>query len=240
MRLSTEKAVETALASGCSRRSVHGGPWDHTDIDTLALGVAADACELFARPSSEGRRLVETARLVSALREQLAKAVWGDAASWRGLADWLDDLPMAFAEIEEVKSAHMEFTQVRDSVESNMERACGCGRSVRLAKGNWSHADLETATLQVALADLKAFPRPSEQGNRLKAVAGVALELRALLKGCNWSDAASWTGLATYLDSVEGWQRDEDEFRNVMNEFDEMRAATGIAWARSSVQMKDA
>ena len=51
---------------------------------------------------------------------QLARVSWREAASWAGLADWLDDLPIAFQEVGEVKAAHEEFAEMRDAVEAKV------------------------------------------------------------------------------------------------------------------------
>ena len=75
----------------------------------------------------------------------------------------------------------------------------------------WEHGGIATDALLKAAAEVEAFPRLSEAAKLLAGGAREVASLRSLLLGCAWEDAATWGGLASFLDGMRDFETQELE-----------------------------
>ena len=246
-RLASEVAVKEEMGKGRSVRSgelLHGGKvqvWSHAGIETEALLRAAQECDAFPRPSEAGRLLAESGRVCHDLRKRLQQCSWEDAATgWDGLAVFLESIQdYELQELEEMKAAAEELSDMRCHTEESVRAALSKGRSLLPAgEIEWSHDEIATAELTAALQQLSSFARMSDIGHALKTEAELALQVRSALLQCSWADAASWEPLAVLLDGVTGKQRELDEVREALREFGDKRAQTEAAVANALAEGK--
>ena len=99
--------------------------------------------------------------------------------------------------------------------------------------GSWSHAEISTAVVAAALAEMAAFPRMSEAGILLARQARLVMQLRQALLRCDWSRAATWEAVVVVLESSEAVEYGAalPEVRAAQREFGDMRVATELAVA---------
>ena len=253
MREATEQAVLTELergkavrVSGVTGDTVGSTPtssaaptaaaalaatWDHSGIETAALAQAASECELFPKQSERSASLVARSRLVVSVREALLESQWGVAQSWSSLIGALElgerllsaeDL----ASLDEVAEAYTEFDDAGHYTELVLSAALQSGRSVRQGPAHWEHGGIAVEPVTLALREVLAFPRPSDNGRALAAEAQIIVPLRRALLGCDWAVAASWAGLAAALDAVAAQGSQLQELASARAELLEKQEAT--------------
>ena len=139
----------------------------------------------------EGVALAAQARAVLAVRAALYECEWGHAASWAPLAELLEkggggggDGGGGGAgggeEYEELVAARRELDEMRKATEEAVAAALEANHATQdLASPGleWSHDTISTDALEHALAEVEAFPRPSEKGRSLAHQASLILSL---------------------------------------------------------------
>lgn len=166
--------LEAAMAEGGSQRSqLAPGGWSHEGITTQQLEAALEGLRAFPQLSPVAVAAVARGELLVRLRGALraattwdsSSAAWG-AATWGGVAEVLEgsDAKGAAGEgCQEVADARVEFADIWLATHTHVRAALAKGRSAKVdgAEGTpyaWSHEWIDTAPLEVALAELLAFP----------------------------------------------------------------------------------
>merc|ERR1740139_393931 len=243
MRAFTEEAVRAALATGRSTKSV--GKWSHEGITTTALTATLAELQAFPRTSDAGKALAAQAAFVVQLREALLVSDWAKAATWAGLSDLLHGNELSLLETaaerggaeawdaSEVAAAREELEGKRAETEAVLKGPMDSGRSVRSGTLKhaqvpvWEHGGIETEALLKAAAEVEDFPRLTEAAKLLASGAREVASLRTLLRGCSWEDAATWGGLASFLDEMRDFEMQElEEVKAAAEELLDMRVNT--------------
>lgn len=224
VRAATEVELRAALATGRSVKidddeedgegqaggGGNGGKWSHASISTLELNHALSEVEAFPRIGAEGVALAAQARAVLAVRAALYECEWDHAASWAPLAELLEKGGGGGSggggeEYEELVAARRELDEMRKATEAAVAAALEANHATQdLASPGleWSHDTVSTDALEHALAEVEAFPRPSEKGRSLAHQASLIVRLRKAILRCDWGRAASWDGLADLLETA--------------------------------------
>ena len=220
-----ERTLSSELAKGRSKY-LGSGKWDHTQIATDALKLAADTADDFGLLSKSGLRLIAHARVALRIRAELVKP------DWKGLVAVLDGVAAAGGveeSAEEVGAARSELNDECTQREAALETALGVGRVQRLGEGRWDHGLLQTSHILGAQKLLQSFPFSTDRGEALLARTAFVVELRGTLEGCDWEQAASWAPLATLLEGASPQLREADEVTAAWQEFREVQSSTEAA-----------
>ena len=227
--------VHKALSSGRSVLLQKGTAWSHETIDVKELQESsaelAALVRLLDQSSSDAENaLVDLSALIISLRQTLRACDWSDAATWAGLANFLEKIEKPeLRDCDEVQSAWREFEAKRADTENVTKAALETGRSVRVSAEKWMHDKIVTEPLSAAIAELEAFPRISDVGKGLAAHGHLILSLRKALLTCDWGVAKSWTGLADLLDGVPHEYDELPEVLTTKQELTEKRIAVEAA-----------
>ena len=248
-----ELTVVAALA--CCRSINEGtttGPWSHAGVATAQLAAAVADLEAFPRMRKRGQELIERGHLTVELRRRLLAACdWESAATWGGLADFLDATPETiahlrghrlYAEMEarlrsvtervtnpeavnELRAGHTELHDMRRRTEENLRAALSAGRS-KHEPPCWSHHVLSTSELEAAIPEVLAFARSSAEGRQLVVLGQLVLRIRTALRRSDWSRASSWRALAELLETVDPEMTEAVEVQAAFDELADMRRHT--------------
>ena len=234
--LASGRAARVPAASGSAKRSAAtiAAGWDHANITTEPLVHAAAECEAFPKPSTFGTSLVARARMVVSVREALLEASWASASSWAALSGALDLgsrllSPDDLAALDEITEARAEFEDARAATETALSDALEAGRSTRTALAAWDHSGIAVESLERAIAEVLAFPRPSEAGKAAVKNGQCVVAVRQALVKCDWAKAATWAALVKVLDAVPAEQADLAEAAAARQELLEKQEATMAA-----------
>lgn len=232
MQSKIEAEMRAALGKGGSVQAANG-EWSHDGITTAEVEAALAELQAFPRIGHAGRVLVQQAKLVIKLRFALLACVRGQATTWQALTAVLESFEAAeHAEtLPEVEAAMQELNDMRCATELAVENALATGRSEKV-DGAWSHAELNTETLEAAISEAEAFPaRMSDKARTLIHQARQVVRVRQALLECHWSEPASWTALAHVLESPEVAAHGMAlaEVSSAQQEFKEMRIKTEAA-----------
>ena len=199
--------------------------WSHASLSVAGLQSGLAELAAFPRTSEVGKALEALLRLMITLREALLAADWESAASWAPLADALDSgVAQSLATAEPVMQIRAEFEAKCAATEAAVQACLDTGRAVPLAGGGWSHEPIAVVPLVGARKELDAFPRPSEAGRRLAALAGIAIEVREALLAASFTDAASWAKLANVIDACS-MRPEASELGELASAVEELEAA---------------
>ena len=228
-RVSLEAKAKAAVDERRSVPPANGiGAWSHEQLGTAGMTHAYHELNAFPRASESGKALGELLIVMISLREALMVAEWSPAtASWTALADALDETgTLALGASEPVLQVRTEFEARRAATEVAVQLALDTGASRPLPGGLWAHDGIVVEPLVEAQRELTAFPRVSEEGHRLSALASLAVGLRKALLVTDTSKAASWSELATVIDhsAAEAEAADFGEFNDAVAEFNAARA----------------
>ena len=186
----------------------------------------------------------------NAIQTAYTAVSWDDAKTWQQLSDELDGVHSSFGDLQDVHVAVSALAAMRAQTEEAVTTALSRGRSIPvlstahklpkadetkspaavptsfpLHSGKWSHDGIELRELTLALEQLAAFPRTSQQSKQLQAEARLVLSIRTALQATSWTDPKSWAKLANELDAADPQLRSTlDEVTAAAQELDDVRA----------------
>jgi hypothetical protein len=174
-------------------------------------------CAAFPRPSAAGKELVARCELVCEVRNALAKAEFGKAASWKPLVTAIEAgqrklPPDQCAQIEELGAAKAEVDDARLYTELITRAELARGRSTKPAGATaWDHTKINFERLEAARHEMLAFPKVGDAGKALAVEAAHSAAVRTALKASHWGSATTWANLAKTIDQIPPEHADLDE-----------------------------